>query len=147
MEDDSIYKRFSICTIFNIINKMGTAELAKRYGKFDLDNGTHQYLFALYIKDGISQDELTHLIAVDKVSTARAVERLKNAGYVRVEIDDNDRRKHIVFLTDYAMSRQKEILKIAEEWQEEVLKPLTSEERAELTRILGKVIYSLVGVR
>ena len=144
MKDNSIYEQFPVCTIVSMINKLGTAELSKRYSAYNLGHGSHQYLVALYIEDGISQDELTRRIAVDKVSTARAVERLKNAGYIQVQVDERDRRRHNIFLTELAQERQKEILQITQQWQSELLQTLDQQECAELTRLLGKIIHSLI---
>lgn len=61
------------------------------------------YLNELYSKDGISQEELSGKIFVDKSTVSKMLSKLEKMGFViRVE-NKNDKREKFVYLTDKAI--------------------------------------------
>lgn len=70
--------------------------------KYNLTAAEHPFFVAMQENDGITQDELTALINVDKSATARTVKSLEEKGYVMRVRDERDRRQNRVFLTESA---------------------------------------------
>lgn len=64
----------------------------------------------LMYEDGITQDELTNRINVDKSATARAVKSLEEKGFLKREIDYKDRRSKRLYLTEEAREKYKPLV-------------------------------------
>ena len=107
---------------------------------FNLGHGHQQFLMALYIEDGITQDELTKRIATDKVTTARAISKLKEEGYVLVEVDSKDKRCHRVMLSKKAYDIREDFTQAITDWQKQLLNNLTEEEEQVLLRLCHKIV-------
>jgi DNA-binding MarR family transcriptional regulator len=75
----------------------------------------------LYARDGISQEEITRKVLIDKGTTARAIQKLVKEGYVKKEQNPNDKRAYKVFLTEKAFQ----------------VKPVLKEISARITDILS----------
>jgi DNA-binding MarR family transcriptional regulator len=63
--------------------------------------GSGQYIFisTIYQNQGVSQKELSNLIKIDKATTAKALKKLEENGYVYRIKDEEDRRYHKLYLT------------------------------------------------
>lgn len=74
----------------------------------NLGFGSGQYLFFNHIanNEGITQKELSRLLAIDKATTAKAIKKLIALGYVQAVAGEDDKRFLNLFLTD----RGREIL-------------------------------------
>jgi len=63
--------------------------------------GSGQYIFLINIhkNEGMSQKELSKLVTIDKTTTAKAVRKLEDEGYIYREQDEEDKRYHKLYLT------------------------------------------------
>lgn len=135
---DSNYN-LSIGNYISIFYRIGASYLSQKYQSYGIGYGQYQFLITLYFEDGLSQDELTKRIAVDKATTARAINKLKEVGYVTVKIDSVDKRVHRVMLTEKALEIKNEILEIATQWEKKLLTPLTDDDKETVQLIFKKI--------
>ncbi|MDI6705347.1 MAG: MarR family transcriptional regulator [Bacillota bacterium] len=84
---------------------------------------------ALYERDGISQEELSDQLMIDKGTTARALYKLEKAGYVIWQTDPEDRRAYNVFITDKARDIKPALYNILSSWTDILVTDLSQEER------------------
>lgn len=119
--------------------RIGSSFLSKEYDKYDIGFGQYQFLLQLYLKDGISHDELTELVAFDKATTTRAIKKLESEGYVRTELNEHDKRKYHIYLTDEALAKRDEIFAISILWENKLIGSLDEEELSTLKTILKKI--------
>lgn len=77
------------------------------------------------------------------MALVRLLERLTEKGLVRRERDSNDKRAYLLHLTDASAAKIDTIVAFANVSEREALADLTPAERAELSRLLGKVLASL----
>lgn len=119
--------------------RIGSSFLSKEYEKYDIGFGQYQFLIQLYLKDGISHDELTELVAFDKATTTRAIKKLENAGYVKTILNEHDKRKYHIYLTDKALAKRDEIFQISILWENKLIGSLDENELATLKNILMKI--------
>ena len=122
-------------------HRLGTSFLSRAYKDYNIGAGQYQFLISLYMEDGVSHDVLTEKMIVDKATTTRAVMKLEQEGYVTRVLNEDDKRKYHIFLTDKAKDKKEEILAIARTWDAEISKCLTEEELKYLDRILYKMAY------
>lgn len=83
--------------------------------KYDLSVAEQPFFMTLQSCDGITQEELTALVCVDKALTARAVKSLEEKGLLVRAQDEKDRRQKRLYLTDKAR-------RLAPKVKEELLK-------------------------
>lgn len=133
------FQEISVGNYISIFYRIGVSYLSKRYEKYNIGFGQYQFLITLYFEDGLSQDELTKRVCVDKGTTARAINKLKELGYVTVKVDSIDKRIHRVMLTDKALSIQDDVLGIVEEWENMLLNSLTEEDKQTIQGMFKKV--------
>lgn len=113
--------------------------MSDRLGEFGVEGSTFGFVMFLFHRDGISERELTDHMLVDKATTTRAITRLVSRGLVRKEIDQGDRRSHLIFLTDRSLDLHSEMMKVKMEWTETVMNDFTKAEREKLMEYLARM--------
>ena len=78
----------------------------------NLGHFTLPFLTYLYEHNGVHQDLLAKDLQYDKSSAARAVASLEKNGYIRKTIDQNNRRRNTIEITDKAMDIREELYQI-----------------------------------
>lgn len=69
----------------------------KEYG---IGSGQYIFLVNISINEGISQKELSRIINIDKTTTAKAVKKLEQEGYIYKLQDEVDKRYHKLYMTE-----------------------------------------------
>jgi MarR family transcriptional regulator, transcriptional regulator for hemolysin len=96
-------------------------------------------LISLGRVDGPTQTELAELLDVERITLCRMVDRLAEAGMVERRADPSDRRVWRIHLTDKATPLVDELGHIAHDMEENMLAPLSTEQRETLTNLLTLV--------
>jgi DNA-binding MarR family transcriptional regulator len=114
----------------------------KRFSKFGIGAGQYLFLLNLYENDGITQEELTKKVRLDKATTARAIKKLEDEGYVRRIKKESDKRAYRLELTEKAEQIKDDVYSIMNEWESEIRMCFTDEESQELMNLLNKLSKS-----
>lgn len=117
----------SIGRIITILSRNIQQELKEVVEPFGLTTGEEPYFMELVYEEGLTQDELTSRVNVDKSATARVVKTLEEKRYLKREIDKDDRRNKRLYLTEEARAKYEPLvnelqqynLKLTEGWTEE----------------------------
>lgn len=96
-------------------------------------------LITLSRADGCTQSELAEVLDVERITLCRMVDRLAEAELVERRADPSDRRVWRLHLTERVMPLVEELQAIANEMEENMLAPLSAEQRAVLTDLLISV--------
>src|ERR1700744_5314300 len=101
-----------------------------------------RYLALNYVAEpnGISQQQLGEILCMDANNTVLLLNELEDDGLVRRERDPNDRRRHIVRLTERGSRAFSAALRNRESLEDEVLAALSPEERETLHQLLAKAL-------
>ncbi|MGL5381332.1 MarR family winged helix-turn-helix transcriptional regulator [Clostridium sp.] len=137
-----MYETESISRYINQFYRQGLSYLGKEYKDYGIGAGQYQFLVYLYIKDGLTHDELTEKIGVDKAITTRVISKLMSEGYIEKVQDNQDKRKFYIYLTDYAKEKREAILDISKKWEKELIKDISEDELIQLYKILRKMSKS-----
>lgn len=92
----------SISKLITFLARKSQTYLVMTLDKFNLTAAEQPILMALYHCEGISQEQLTALVGVDKAATARAVKSLEKKGMAIRMRDQQDRRQNRLYLTETA---------------------------------------------
>lgn len=117
-----------------------TSEVFKKYS---LGSGTYPYLMILYNKEGISQNQISKELAVDKALSARVIKKLIDLDYVRKETNSKDSRAYCLYLTDKAKSIIPAMKEELANWNEIMTQNLTEEEKDNITDLLSRVLGNI----
>lgn len=84
--------------------------------KFQLSSGTYPYLLILYENEGISQNQISKELNVDKAMSARTIRRLIELNYIKKEEDAEDCRAYRLYLTDKSRAIIPQIINEIDNW-------------------------------
>jgi Transcriptional regulators len=124
------------------IHRSSYMYFGKRFSKFGIGAGQYLFLLNLYENDGITQEELTKKVRLDKATTARAIKKLEDEGYVRRIKKESDKRAYRLELTEKAEQIKDDVYSIMNEWESEIRMCFTDEEFQELMNLLNKLSKS-----
>ena len=93
--------------------------------------------------DGLRQQQIAEMLDIRPQSASEAIANMEQAGLVRREADEQDRRSSRIYITPEGQQRQAELLARRVENARRVLAPLTEEEKQTLLMLLEKVTDAL----
>lgn len=123
----------------SLLYRYGQMYIGDRLKHLDIGRGQHIFLNTLYKEDGLSQEELSSYLKIDKGTTAKALKKLEEQGYVTRHVRDEDKRSYRIFLTDKALLIKDEVRAVLAEWRTMVSEGLTDEEKRVALTVLEKM--------
>lgn len=94
MEDAKIIRAFGI--LYRTFLSYATKSLLKD----DLSYSDSIFLVNIGGREGITQEEISNTLAIDKAAVARSVKNMQSKGYVKAVQSNSDRRAKELYLTD-----------------------------------------------
>ena len=124
------------------IYRKGNSFISKEISKFGIGSGQIMFLIELYKNDGISQEELSEILNIDKATTCRAIKKLEKEELLIKVKDENDKRAYKLYLTEKSKSIEDNIKNALNEWEKHISKELSQEEVNILINMLKKICKS-----
>lgn len=125
------------------LHRKGNVFINRELSKYDLSVGQFMFLLDLYIKDGKNQEEISDNLKIDKGTTARAIKKLEEQGFVIRIKNENDKRSNKIYLTDKAKEIKENVFDILDDWNQKISMILTKEEEKTMKNILKKVCENI----
>lgn len=104
------------------------AYMDKKLEKFELTMGTYPYIMVLNRKPGISQNEISKELNVDKAMSARTIKKLIELEYISKEENKDDIRAYKLYITEKGKIVIPEIVKIVNEWSSVIVEGSSDKE-------------------
>ena len=123
--------------------RKGSVFINKEVSEYGIGSGQFMFLLELYINDGKNQEEIAETLKIDKGTTARALKKLEEQGFVTRIKDENDKRSNKIYLNDKAKDVRECVLDVLNDWNKEITKSLTEEEEEMLKSLLEKVCKNI----
>lgn len=117
--------------------------IGKKIEPYGIGSGQFPFLMRLYHEDGVNQECLSDYLKIDKGTTARAIKKLVDGGYVFRQRDEKDRRSCRIFLTEKGKELKPEMKKIASEWENILFSSFDENQRKEITNSLGTMFENV----
>jgi len=125
------------------LHRKGNVFINRELLKYDLGVGQFMFLLDLYMKDGKNQEEISYNLKIDKGTTARAIKKLEEEGFVIRVKDENDKRSNKIYLTQKAKDIKENVFSILDDWNQKISIVLTKEEEAVMKNILKKICENI----
>ena len=125
------------------IYRKGRTFIGKSLDEYNIGQGQVMFLLELYIQDGINQEELAEVLKIDKGTTARAIKKLEDNGFIRREKDEKDKRSNRVYLTEKGESIKENVFYILNQWDKKISEQLDKEEKELMIKLLKKVCSNI----
>ena len=90
------------------------------------------------VQDGISQNELSEILGVDKGITPVAMKKLTEAGYIKRKTDPSDSRSYRLFLTESGIRIGQELGRLGRDHETMLTEGFSNGERDYLFSLLQK---------
>jgi len=123
----------------SIIHRYSRSFVNKEFAEIDIKGGYIQFVHALYRHDGLSQDELSEALGMDKTTTARVIKELVELGYVTKVHDCQDKRFCRLSLTAKGKNIVPRLERALERWTEVLGTGFTQSERQLAIDLLKKM--------
>ena len=98
----------------------------------------HVYIYCLCNNPGVSQEDLTKMIHINKSNVTRSLKVLIDDGYVYKELDKDDKRIWRIYPTEKAYELRPRLREKMQTWNEILMDGLTQEEQDKLYDLLKK---------
>ncbi|MDR6555522.1 MarR family transcriptional regulator [Paenibacillus qinlingensis] len=134
-----IETRNSIPRWVSLIYRYGQMYIGDHLKEFEIGRGQHIFLNALYKEDGLTQEELSDYLKIDKGTTAKALKKLEEQGYITRKVSEKDKRCNEVFLTEKARSIKEDVRKVLTDWRERLTFGMSDEEKQMALIVLEKM--------
>lgn len=130
----------SLAFFTTLLNKDFTNYCNQRLAEAGLLQG--QLYFILYVgkHPGCAPKELVRALRMDIGHTTRTLAKLEQGGFLVQEQNPDDRRAHILRLTEKGEKAFRLSHELFFQWDHEVLGDITPEEREQLMNLLRKVV-------
>jgi DNA-binding MarR family transcriptional regulator len=134
LAEKSVGKRIQALFRLSMINFRSEM---KRLG---FGTGDYDFMGALFLDEGLSQDELSRRIRVDKSYTARTLARLEKAGMVERRPDPEEHRIKRVFLGKKALDHKLDFFNILMGWHKILVDDIAADDLDIVRTSMDKMI-------
>jgi len=127
------------------ISRLSTLFVGREMSRLGFGPGHFFFLAELFRNEGISQDELSFRVGVDKSNTSRALAKLEKFDFIRREPDPENHRIRRIYLKPRAYTVRDALAKIQTRWNAELLNGLSEKEKANLLSGLKEMARNAAG--
>ena len=115
--------------LLGYLNRQRKRFLGERLRPYGLTGVMHMFITFLHRHPGMSQDNLCSTFYIEKCTVSKRVKQLETLGYIRREVDENDRRQNKLFLTQKGEELVPIIFRCLDEWSAKIADGVSQEER------------------
>ena len=125
----------------SLLSNAVSGAIAAVYGdKFAISTPEWRIMMILAEYPDISADEVCRRTKIEKSVVSRAVARLLKRHLINRDVDEKDRRRSILRLSETGLSVYDEVMPIARDYEAKLLKGLTREELGTFNGIIDKLM-------
>ncbi|SDE36609.1 DNA-binding transcriptional regulator, MarR family [Paenibacillus sp. UNCCL117] len=131
--------KYTIPRLISLLYRSGHMYIAGRLKEREIGRGQYIFLNALYKGDGLSQEELAEYLMIDKGTTAKALKKLEEQGYVVRKARESDKRFNRVFLTPKALEIKDEVRGVLSDWRSLLTEGLSENDKELVWTLLERM--------
>ena len=125
----------------SLLSNAISSAIAAVYGdKFAISMPEWRIMMILAEYPDVSADEVCRRTRIEKSVVSRAVARLLKRHLINRDVDENDRRRSILRLSETGLSVYDEVMPIARDYEAKLLADLTAEEMETFNAMIDKLL-------
>ena len=124
----------------NLISRSAELYREERLKPYGLSGCQSKYILAIANSPGISQEELSRRLFVNKSNVARQITLLEAAGFVRKEVNAQDRRATLLFPTQKLTDVLPKVREVLAEWRQVITEGFSEEEKEVLHALTCRMV-------
>lgn len=128
-----------ITSMITLLSRKSQGCIREIVSPYDLTVAEQPFFMAIQHHRGITQEELTTLVGVDKAATARAVKSLEQKGFLTRRQDEQDRRQNRIYPTEKTLTLGPEVRKQLLCLNNQIIEGITPEEADIVSQALIKI--------
>ena len=118
----------TIIRSFGVLYRTFLAYISKAIASKDLSFSDSVFLVNIGINEGISQEEIANVLAIDKAAVARSVKTMDKKGYITTKKSASDKRAKELYLSETGNELYRYMLDLQGAWLKQVLGNLDVDE-------------------
>lgn len=122
------------------LHQIAVAAFAQEAGDADITPVQFGLLKVLADHPGMDQVSLAKRVALDAATSGSVIARLEAKGWIVRSSDQRDRRRKLIEATPLGLQTLDAVMASVSRAQDVILGPLAGEERAQLMRLLSKLV-------
>ena len=123
-------------------------QLSRNFSAVSAGEGLKQGVFSslaiISANPGLSQNELSHEVGLDKSVTVSMIDEMERNGWAERRRSTEDRRRHALYVTEAGQAKLDHLFTLMEETESAVLHQLTDGEMALLSELLDRMYDAVV---
>ncbi len=141
-------KKRSYIKAISAIYRYSQVHIGEQTARYRIGKGQWFYLTQLlFNQDGLTQEELSGKLYVDKANTARALKKLEEEGYIIRVGDREDARKKRIYVTEKSKEFEHEFHAIFKGLNSILVKGFTDDEKEVARDLLYRMLDNIVAHR
>ncbi len=129
----------SLGYLVNRAARVMAQQLAQELKSSGVAIGQWAKLMHLWAGDGLTQAELSRVVAIEPPTMVRTIDRMVRDGLVERRPDPKDRRVSRIYLTAQGSALRGKLIPKAAEVNQRILERMTADERDTLVRLLAQI--------
>lgn len=129
----------SIGKWISILHRYAQCYINKQLKEYNIGSGQYPFLAVLLREDGISQEELSCRLHIDKGTTARAIKKLEEEEYIVRKVDEKDKRAYKIYVTEKALKIKPVLFEALKNWTDILVTGFEQKEKEEVIEVLEKM--------
>lgn len=113
--------------------------IKKRLNKVNISYMMANVCGVIWFSPGISQDGVAKVLIIDKSSVAKIISKAQKEKLIHRKVNEKDKRRYHLYLTDKGNKVMQEIIKVVDEWEKEAFENLSEEEMNTFKSVLIKI--------
>ncbi len=109
-----------------------------------ITQGELTFLYNIYYHESISQRELADLLFVSEAYVTKILKKLEKKEYIKRKIDEKNKSKKMIYLSEKGRTLTSDFLKITHEWEKKLTKSLDYIEDDKLSKLLYDLAYNTI---
>lgn len=133
----------SVGRLVSILYRKNQVYLNQALKSLDITATEMSSLLCLYHSDGVTQDEMSHYLLIDKAAIARAMVSLLDKGIIIKEKDDIDKRANRIYLSIKGKQLETSIRSILKGWNDLLIEDIDPKDVETMFHVLEKMVSRL----
>ena len=112
----------------------------KLLSRYQIGSGQLPFLITIYENEGITMNGLAQSGCYDKGTVSKGVQRLCDEGYVKIEVDSEDKRVRTLFTTEKAEEIIAQVYLIRQQWWDQITGTMTEQQAEEFEKLQNTAV-------